>query len=178
MKEFFLKSIRIGFSRWSEDDICDALELWGNPEVAKFITAEGTMSKKQVQERLRKEIESYNNYNIQYWPIYLIETNENLGCCGLRPYDYENNILEMGIHLKEKYWGKGIAKEACLAVMEYAFRNLNANALFTGHNPKNSASAQLLKKLGFVYTHDEYYPPTNLYHPSYLMKKQNYMDVH
>lgn len=114
MKEFFLKSIRIGFSIWSENDICDALELWGNPEVTKFITAEGTMSKEQVQQRLRKEIENYNNYNIQYWPIYLIETNENLGCCGLRPYDYENNILEMGIHLKEKHWGKGLLKKHVL----------------------------------------------------------------
>lgn len=178
MKEFFLKSVRIGFSIWSEDDISDAVELWGNSEVTKFIVAEGKMSKEQIQQRLRKEIENYNSYNIQYWPIYLIDTNENVGCCGLRPYDSENNILEIGIHLKEKYWGKGIAQEACSAVIEYAFKDLKANAIFAGHNPKNTASAQLLKKLGFTYTHDEYYPPTKLYHPSYLIKKQNYMDAH
>ncbi|OOM80220.1 GNAT family N-acetyltransferase [Clostridium sp. BL-8] len=175
MKEFFLKSVRIGFSIWSENDMPDALELWGNPEVTKFIIAEGKMSEEQVQQRLKKEIETYNKYSLQYWPIYLIETNENLGCCGLRPYDSENNVFEIGIHLKEKYWGKGIAKEACAAVIEYAFNNLSANGLFAGHNPKNVASAKLLKKLGFTYTHDEYYPPTKLYHPSYLMKKENYM---
>ncbi len=84
----------------------------------------------------------------------------------------------MGIHLKEKYWGKGIAQEACSAIIDYAFKNLSANALFAGHNPKNVASANLLKKLGFTYTHDEYYPPTKLYHPSYLMKKENYRDLH
>lgn len=178
MKKFFLKSVRIGFSTWSENDISDALDLWGNPEVTKFIVAEGKMSEKQVQQRLRNEIESYNKYNIQYWPIYLIETNENVGCCGLRPYDSEKNILEMGIHLKEKYWGKGIAKEACSKVIEYAFKTLNADALFSGHNPKNVASAKLLKKLQFTYIHDEYYPPTKLYHPSYLLKRQDYMNVH
>ncbi|EKQ57311.1 MULTISPECIES: GNAT family N-acetyltransferase [unclassified Clostridium] len=178
MKEFFLKSVRIGFSIWSENDISDAVELWGNSEVTKFIVAEGKMSKEEIQQRLRKEIESYSIYNIQYWPIYLMETNKNVGCCGLRPYDSENNILEMGIHLKEKYWGKGIAQEACSAVIEYAFKTLNVNALFAGHNPKNIGSAKLLKKLGFTCTHDEYYQPTQLYHPSYLIKKQNYINVH
>jgi [ribosomal protein S5]-alanine N-acetyltransferase len=175
MREFFLNTARLGFSVWSEKDISDALELWGNPEVTKFIVANGKMSKEQVQQRLKKEIETYNNANIQYWPIYFLETNQNVGCCGLRPYDSENNIFEIGIHLKENYWGKGLAREACSAVIEYAFNTLGVSALFAGHNPKNTASAQLLKKLGFTYTHDEFYPPTGLLHPSYLMTQQDYM---
>lgn len=174
MRGFFLNTERLRFSVWSEEDINDALELWGNPEVTKFITADGKMSKEFIQQRLKKEIETYNNFNIQYWPIYFIETNQNIGCCGLRPYDSENNIFEIGIHLKEKYWGKGFAREACSAVIEYAFKTLKVNALFAGHNPKNIASAQLLKKLGFSYTHDEFYPPTGLQHPSYLLTEQNY----
>lgn len=175
MKKCFLNTERLELSVWSEEDIEDALELWGNPEVTKYIVANGKMSREQVQKRLKKEIETYNNEHIQYWPIYLIGTTENIGCCGLRPYDCEKNILELGIHLKEKYWGKGFAQEACLAVMEYAFKTLKVNALFAGHNPRNIASAHLLKKLGFTYTHDEFYPPTGLNHPSYLMTKQEYI---
>ena len=174
MRDFFLRTARLGFSVWSEKDISDALELWGNPEVTKFIVADGKMLKEQVLQRLKKEIDTYNDANIEYWPIYLIETNQNVGCCGLRPYDSENNIFEIGIHLKEEYWGKGFAKEACSKVIEYSFRTLRAKALFAGHNPKNIASAHLLKKLGFTYIHDEFYPPTGLHHPSYLMTKQDY----
>lgn len=176
MKKFFLNTVRLRFSVWSEKDMPDALELWGNPKVTKFIASDGKMSKEQVHQRLKKEIETYNSCNIQYWPIYLIETNQNIGCCGIRPYDSNKNIFEMGIHLKEQYWGKGFAQEACSAVIDYAFNNLKVNALFSGHNPKNTASARLLKKLGFTYTHDEFYPPTGLYHPSYLMTRQDYMD--
>lgn len=177
MREFFLNTARLGFSVWSKNDMPDALELWGNPKVTRFIASKGKMSKEQVYQRLKKEIENYNNAKIQYWPIYLIETDQNVGCCGLRTYDSENNILEMGIHLKEQYWGKGFAQEACSAVVEYAFNALGVSALFAGHNPKNTASAGLLKKLGFKYTHDEFYPPTGLCHPSYLMTKQDYMDI-
>ena len=133
------------------------------------------MLKAQVQQRLRKEIETYKNTNIQYWPIYLIETNQNVGCCGLRPYDSESNTLEIGIHLKEAYWGNGFAMEACTKVIEYGFKTLRVNALFAGHNPKNIASAQLLEKLGFTYTHDEFYLPTGLHHTSYLITKESYM---
>ncbi len=174
MREFFLNAPRLGFSVWSEKDIADALELWGNPEVTKFIAKDGKMSIEQVHQRLKSEIETYNNENIQYWPIYFMETNENVGCCGLRQYDSLNNIFEIGIHLKQKYWGRGFAHEACYTVIEYAFKILRVNALFAGHNPKNIASAQLLKKLGFKYTHDEFYMPTGLYHPSYLMTGQDY----
>lgn len=58
MREFFLNTERLRFSTWSEKDISDALELWGNPEVTKFITANGIMSKELVQQRLKKEIET------------------------------------------------------------------------------------------------------------------------
>lgn len=174
MREFFLNTERLGFSVWNEKDIDDALELWGNPEVTKFITADGKMSEELVHLRLKKEIETYKNNKIQYWPISLAEKDEIVGCCGLRTYDNKNSTLEIGIHLKRRYWGKGLAKEACSAVIGYAFETLKVNALFAGHNPKNIASAQLLKKLGFTYTHDEFYPPTGLEHPSYFMTKQDY----
>lgn len=144
MKKIFLNTKRLGFSMWNENDIDYALELWGNPEVTKFIVADGRMLKDQVYQRLNKEIETNNKVNIQYWPINLIETNKNIGCCGIRPYNSEKNIFEIGIHLKENYWGMEFAKEACSKVIEYA------------------------------YTHDEFYSPTKLYHPSYLMVKEDY----
>jgi [ribosomal protein S5]-alanine N-acetyltransferase len=177
MIESFLKTERLKFCIWNEKDIYDALELWGNSQVTKFIVANGKMSKEQIHQRLKKEIETYNKLNVQYWPIYIIETNQNVGCCGLHPYDFKNNIFEIGIHLKENYWGKGFAQEACLAVIKYAFKTLKVNALFAGHNPKNIASAQLVKNLGFIYTHDEFYPPTGLNHPSYLMTRQDYKSI-
>ena len=174
MGEFFLSTERLGFSLWHEDDLPDALELWGNPKVTKFVVAGGKMSREQVEQRLNKEIETYNKSHVQYWPIYLKEINRIIGCCGLRPYDPDKNVYEMGMYLKEEYFGQGFGEEACRAVLEYAFVVLKASAVFVGHNPNNAASARLIKKLGFRYTHDEFYAPTGLYHPSYLMTWEDY----
>ena len=73
----------------------------------------------------------------------------------------------MGVHLVKVQWKKGIATEACKAVISYAFEQLHVESLFAGHNPRNLVSATLIKDLGFVYVNDEFYPSTGLMHPSY-----------
>lgn len=174
MKEYFLKTARLGFSIWEEEDYKEALELWGNPKVTRYIVAGGTMSPELVKQRLIKEIKTYDSEKFQYFPIYLLESDYNAGCCGVRPYDKQKDILEFGIHLKESCWGKGLAQEAGSAVIEYAFRVLGVKAIFAGHNPINLASSKLLKKLGFTYIGEEFYEPTGLMHPSYLLKREDY----
>lgn len=172
MREKVLETDRLFFSIWKENDMKQAHELWGDSEVTKMITASGKMNEEEIKNRLAKEIENYKKFGIQYFPLYLKENKIFVGCCGLRPYNIEKNILEMGIHIKKEYWGKGIALEVCEKIIKYAFNILGASAVFAGHNPKNVASAHLIKKLGFTYLEDSYYPPTGLYHPSYIFEKK------
>ena len=80
-----------------------------------------------------------------------------------------DKVYEVGFHLRPPFWGRGIATEAATAVLSHAFRTLEVDAVFVGHNPKNDKSRRLLLKLGFRYTHDEFYQPTGLMHPSYLL---------
>ncbi len=149
--------------------------MWGTPEVTKFIDARGKLTREQVRELLSKEIETQKSFNVQYWPIFLLNTNEHIGCCGLRPYDLMNKIYEIGAHILPKHWRKGYAYEASRRVIDYAFNNLNFSALFAGHNPKNNSSKRLLEKLNFNYVRHEYYAPTGLNHPSYLLTKEEYV---
>lgn len=167
-RNYFLKTDRIGFSKWSQGDIGLAELLWGNPEVTRFICASGKFSKEDVADRLNKEIDNEKKYQVQYWPVFETVSKELIGCCGLRPY--AENGYEIGFHLRPEFWGKGYAKEAAGAVIDYAFTVLKADKLFAGHNPNNTASRKLLNALGFVYTGDEFYEPTGQYHPSYELK--------
>lgn len=169
MRSYFLITKRIGFSLWQEDDLAFAKSLWCNGLVTKFISAQGTFTAQEVQERLSKEIAGQKNFGVQYWPIFSVDTDAFIGCCGLRPYELEKNIYEIGFHLLPDFWGQGLASEAALAVIDYAWSQLKAEGLFAGHHPSNLASGKTLSKLGFVYTHDEFYKPTGLYHPSYCL---------
>jgi len=170
----FLKTPRLFFRRWAETDLTLAIGLWGDPCVTKFIDARQKLTDDDVRSRLEQEIESDRENGIQYWPIFLRSTGEHVGCCGLRPYDPARKILEFGVHIRTDHWRQGYAVEAASEVIDYAFTGVGANGLFAGHNPNNTASRGLLRKLGFRYTHDEYYAPTGLLHPSYLISADDY----
>lgn len=169
MREFFMKTDRIGFSRWNCDDIEIANLLWGNQQVTQFICATGVFSPEDISARLKKEIENDRQFGIQYWPIFELATGELIGCCGLRPYN--DDIYEIGFHLRPQFWRKGFSVEAATAAINYAFNELHADGLFAGHNPKNVASSKVLAKLNFRYVRDEFYAPTGLYHPSYELRR-------
>ncbi len=167
---YFLRSQRLGFRLWREDDLPLAMGLWGDPEVTKFIDVRGKLSEDQVRELLYKHIAFERQHAVQYWPIFLLADGQHVGCCGLRPYDPARRIYELGVHIRSNWWRQGLAEEAASAVIRYAFNSLGAAALFAGHNPNNRASERLLQKLGFEYSHHEYYAPTGLEHPSYILK--------
>lgn len=165
--EYFLKSERLGFRWWSEGDIELALGLWGNPDVTRLIG--GPFTDEQVQERLARERACARKDRIQYWPIFLIDSGEHVGCCGLRGYQSRDRVYELGFHLRPAYWGLGLAKEAGRAVIGFAFERLDPAAVVAGHHPENEASRRVLTALGFTYTHDERYGPTGLLHRMYML---------
>ena len=104
--------------------------------------------------------------------MFLRANGDHVGCRGLRPYNPEELIYEMGFHLRPHYWGMGLASEAGQAVVDYGFQRLSAKALFAGHHPENLASKRVLEKLGFRFTHEETYPPTGQMHRSYLLTRR------
>lgn len=165
---YFMESERLGFKYWLDHDFPLAQKLWGNPEVTKWIHAKGVMNHDEIKARFVKEMDLQKQYGIQYWPVFLKNNHEFVGCCGVRPYGADPMILEMGAHFLPSAWGQGYAVEASLRVIEYCRDLKLAEQLFAGHHPRNLASAKVLSKLGFEYTHDEFYPPTGLMHPSYL----------
>lgn len=170
---YFMTSERLGFRYWHEEDFPLAKGLWGDPAVTRLIDARGQLSDEQVRQKLQQELSTAAKFGVQYWPIFLRATGEHIGCCGLRPYDLEHKIYEIGFHIRSPKWGQGYAAEAARRVITVAFTVLGAQALFAGHNPQNNKSRTLLLKLGFHYTHDEFYEPTGLNHPSYLLPNPN-----
>ncbi len=168
-REYFMNTERIGFSYWTAADLELAVMLWGEKDVTQFISATGVFTQENIMDRLSVEISNKENYQVQYWPIFDLMTDELIGCCGLRPFKSEQHSYEIGFHLRKKYWGQGYAYEAATRVIQYAFKELKTAKLYAGHHPQNTGSKKLLTKLGFQYIGDNFYEPTGLYHPSYEM---------
>lgn len=174
---YFLETSRIGYRPWTVDDFILAKRLWGNPQVTQHISSKNELSDEEILNKLNIEIENLKKFGVQYWPIYSKDDGEFLGVCGLRPYKLFDGVFEMGVHLLPEYWNNGIGYEASKAMISYTFNTLNISSIFAGHNPQNQVSAILLKKLGFRFTHYEFYPPTGLNHPSYIINKDDLLEL-
>jgi ribosomal-protein-alanine N-acetyltransferase len=84
----------------------------------------------------------------------------------LRP---QEEVHELGFHLRPKFWGQGLAVEAARAAIVYAFERIGAKGLSAGHHPGNVNSKKVIEKLGFRYSHDEHFPALGMNIPYYLM---------
>ncbi|MCY3410536.1 MAG: GNAT family N-acetyltransferase [Candidatus Heimdallarchaeota archaeon] len=163
MRSYFLTYERVAYSIWTCEDEKIARSLWGDPRVTALISSKA-WTDEEVMDRLKDEIMQYQTYNIQYFPIFLRETGQFIGCCGLRPY---HDSIELGFHLLPSFWGNRLAYEASMGILEYAKMQLNQTIVFGGHHPDNTTSQKVLQMIGFTHVRDEFYPPTGLLHPLY-----------
>jgi len=100
---------------------------------------------------------------LQYWPIHFLTVHQFVGCCGLRPYKLDEGIPELGFHLRSRFWGRSLAPDPATAVIGQAVSTLGAKALAAGHHPENASRKKVLGKLGFHYSHYEFFPALGMH---------------
>lgn len=164
---YFLKTERLGFRWWTAEDLPLAQELWGDLEVTKYFG--GPFSEEEIRRRFKRERARRMVHGFQYWVIELLENGEFVGVCGLRPYRPAEEIVELGFHLRPKFWGRGLATEAARAAIAYAFATYAPKKLAAGHHPENGNSKKVVEKLGFQYSHEENFPELQMQIPYYML---------
>lgn len=74
-----------------------------------------------------------------------------LGWCGLNEWDADFRSATVTYCLLQDAWGQGYATEAMRALVGWAYATLDLNRLQGEADTRNSASARVLAKLGFVH---------------------------
>lgn len=63
--------------------------------------------------------------------------------------EIESDVGDLGYWLDESAWGRGLAREAAAAALDFAFDVLGLRAVTAGHAADNPASGRVLSALGF-----------------------------
>lgn len=79
--------------------------------------------------------------------VYELSANKVIGYVALNGEN--DNEKDLGYCFHSAYQGKGYATEACTALINYAFDNLNVEMLTSGTANLNYSSCRLLSRLGF-----------------------------
>jgi [ribosomal protein S5]-alanine N-acetyltransferase len=165
-----LNTNRLFLRTWQEEDFPLAQSLWGDPDVTRFLG--GPLPDDKVRDKLHAEMACFDEHGVQYFPIFERETNDFVGCCGLRPWRYTPpQGHEIGFHLVKAKWGQGYAFEIAQGVVRHAFDDLQIQMLRAGHHPEHFVSKKILLKLGFEPVDAVLYKPTGLMHPTYKLKR-------
>jgi RimJ/RimL family protein N-acetyltransferase len=73
-----------------------------------------------------------------------------LGWCGLTRWNPDHRSAALGYCFGEAAWGHGYATEAAGALLRWAFETLDLNRVQAETDTRNTPSARVLEKLGFV----------------------------
>lgn len=85
------------------------------------------------------------------WGIEWKETAQLIGTCGFTSLDPENEKGEIGYVLSPGFWGRGIATEAAMAVIEYGFTRLDLHRIEAKYIFGNDLSRRVMEKCGLKF---------------------------
>jgi len=84
--------------------------------------------------------------------VFEIRHREKLaGIIGMKDIDLVNNKAEIGYWLGKEFVGKGIMTRSCLALINYAFDELQLNKIKISCAVENVRSCNIPKQLGFAF---------------------------
>ena len=81
--------------------------------------------------------------------IILADENRLIGDMGISFTNHNNMQAELGCTLHKDYQKKGYATEALKAMVDYLFGTLDKHRIIASVDPRNTASIQLIERLGF-----------------------------
>jgi ribosomal-protein-alanine N-acetyltransferase len=93
--------------------------------------------------------------NIITFAIEHATTHELIGMVGLTLFP-DSNQTDLGYWIGSHYWNKGYVTEAGRKMVEFAFNELEVNAVVANHLVRNPASGRVLQKLGMQFNYRQY----------------------
>ena len=136
--------------RWlTENDVKALYDIFSNDEVAKYWSRLPFTQLKEASELLESIHNHFRQQDLYQWGIAKNSDQQIIGTCTLSHVDANNRRAELGYALNRNYWGNGYMGEALVALIDYAFVNLNLHRLEADVDPRNEKSIRALESLGF-----------------------------
>lgn len=143
LKHNVLESERLVLRPLTLDDAEDIFEFTSDEETTRFIYE----PHKDINKTLNVLANYYIKEAIGKYGVILKESNKLIGVLEFRVHEH-NKSGELGYTLSRHYWGKGYMTEAGKLILDLAFKVLQLERVFAGHELKNSASGKVLLRLG------------------------------
>lgn len=143
---------RLAIRRLTLDDASFILTLLNDPAWQRYIGDMQVDSLKAARRYLQQgPLNMYEKVGFGMFAVTLKHNHQPVGLCGLVKRDALDDV-DMGYALLAEFRRQGYAREAAVAILDYA-RDAHALARVAAITlPDNATSVALLEELGFVYS--------------------------
>lgn len=133
------------------DDVEALYQLLTIPAVIRYAGNTPAASREAARETLKSRVlRDYQVHGYGRFAVVWKATGAVIGFCGVKYLD-EISDNELGYRYLPEFWGQGLAKESCRAVIENAREVLQLRRLVSVIHPENEASKNVVRKLGFTH---------------------------
>ena len=151
----YIETERLIHRPFELEDAEDVMKMLADKEVTRYtFDHQGVFSKEDALDLIKNVLQAdYKQYG--YGRLAVIHKPDNvlIGFSGLK-YLPEFAMTDIGYRFLPQYWGKGLATESVLAIMQYAKQQLKLDTIIGMAMPDNIASLKLLEKAGLSYKKD------------------------
>ncbi len=146
-----LETERLFIRQLTIDDANFIFELLNDPSFIQYIGDRNIRSVEDAQAYvLNGPVASYAQNGFGLSLVILRATGESIGMCGLIKRN-ELEDVDIGYAYLPRYWFKGYAVEAALAMKSYAKETVRLKRLVAIVNPTNTSSIRVLEKIGMKF---------------------------
>jgi [ribosomal protein S5]-alanine N-acetyltransferase len=130
-------------------DVDALFDLLGDPVAMRYFPK--VYSRDEASLWIERNQQRYRIFGYGEWAVAHRQTGEMLGGCGPCWHEINDELeLEVGYHFRRRYWGRGYATEAALAVLDWCFVNVNVDHVISLIRPENDPSRKVAERNGLV----------------------------
>ena len=159
-------------------NVQDAQSLYKNhleEEVKKWIPNESYADIEEATDAINFYLDCVNNKHLPYvLAVELKSTGELIGDTGVNEVEGQNNEVEIGYEICQKYSGKGYATELLKAMTEYIVSTFEIKKLYGRVMRGNNASIRVLEKNDYVFVNEEFGAEDDPYGNGMLIYKKEF----
>ncbi len=127
-------------------DAESAFALNSDPYVMRY-TGDTPLTSVDDARRFIADYPDFDEVGYGRWACVLKETQTIIGFCGLK-YLPDLDEVDIGFRLLRRFWGRGLATEACIACNSFGFDTIGLKRIVAFVMPENVASIRVLEKAG------------------------------
>ena len=144
-----LHTARLALRPLRETDAEALFAIFSDERVMRYWSTPAWTSREPARDMIAADLAQTTRDHLRLG-IELAENGILLGTCSLFSINYTCRRAEVGYGLGSFAWGHGYMHEALRTLLDFGFGELDLNRIEADIDPRNSASARTLERLGFT----------------------------